>query len=353
MGIKNLHGLLRKVCPEVYRKVHLRDLAYKRVAADISLYLYKYKAIYGSGWLDAFVRMVCSLRASEIHCVFVFDGKPPDDKKAEQERRREQRRRTERRATDLHLDLQEYKRNGLVSDGMRKVLTAREPSKRKRLLSSVAHAPEIDVSFLEHEVLRLEKQVVRLTGEDIEVSRALFGLLGVPYLDAPGEAETLCAALCRGGKVEAVLSEDTDVLACGAPTFVHGLDVRTSSAMVVEHRDVLEALGVSEASFVDLCIMSGPDYNSNIKGIGSKKAYDLISEFGRIEYLPEKHDVECLRHIRCRELFTLRPPLPDSVSFCGCPPSWSSLQNFLDRHGSRIRVSSVQKAFGPKEIVFE
>ena len=51
----------------------------KKIAIDISLYMCKYKAIYGDNWLYAFLKLISSLRKNEIHCVFIYDnGAPPE-----------------------------------------------------------------------------------------------------------------------------------------------------------------------------------------------------------------------------------------------------------------------------------
>jgi flap endonuclease-1 len=40
--------------------------------------------------------------------------------------------------------------------------------------------------------------------------------MGVPYVEAPGEAEASCAALVKAGKVFATASEDMDSLTFGS-----------------------------------------------------------------------------------------------------------------------------------------
>ena len=69
MGIKHLHQLLQKYAPNCYEKKHLSEFSYKRVAIDISLYLYKYKAISGDRWMESFVYLISCLRKWNIHCV--------------------------------------------------------------------------------------------------------------------------------------------------------------------------------------------------------------------------------------------------------------------------------------------
>ena len=86
MGIKNLNQFLRKNCPNIYVEKHLSNYAFKKIAIDISLYMFKYKTIFGDNWVDAFINLISCLRRNEIHCVFVYDGKAPPDKEKEQEK---------------------------------------------------------------------------------------------------------------------------------------------------------------------------------------------------------------------------------------------------------------------------
>ena len=55
MGIKGLNNFLRKKCVGVFNNIQLKDLAYKKLAIDISLYMCKYKVVCGDRWLSAFL----------------------------------------------------------------------------------------------------------------------------------------------------------------------------------------------------------------------------------------------------------------------------------------------------------
>ena len=87
MGIKNLHSFLRSKCPEIYETVHLSEFSYRKIAIDISLYMFKYKTIFGNEWLDAFIKLIACLRKNEIHCVFIYDNGAPPEKMSEREER--------------------------------------------------------------------------------------------------------------------------------------------------------------------------------------------------------------------------------------------------------------------------
>ncbi len=60
-----------------------------KVSVDVSLFLYKYKAIFGDGWMRAFLNLVMALRRNEVHCVFIYDTGCCPEKLAERERRKE------------------------------------------------------------------------------------------------------------------------------------------------------------------------------------------------------------------------------------------------------------------------
>ena len=73
MGIKNLNTFLRKKCPQIYEEIHLSEFAFRKIAIDLSLYMCKFKSIYGDDWIHMFVKLVQCLRKNEIQCVFVYD----------------------------------------------------------------------------------------------------------------------------------------------------------------------------------------------------------------------------------------------------------------------------------------
>ena len=59
--------------------------------------------------------------------------------------------------------------------------------------------------------------------------------MGIPYVDAPGEAEASCAALVKAGKVFATASEDMDSLTFGSSVVLRHL---TSSGQLRLHHAI-------------------------------------------------------------------------------------------------------------------
>ncbi|CAH8627457.1 unnamed protein product [Heterobilharzia americana] len=111
--------------------------------------------------------------------------------------------------------------------------------------------------------------------------------MGVPFINAPGEAEAQCAALARSGKVYAVGTEDMDALAFGTPVLLRHLTFSEARKMAIQEfnlASVLEGLGLTMDQFIDLCILLGCDYVDTIRGIGPKKALDLLHKHQSIDY---------------------------------------------------------------------
>ena len=213
MGIKNLNNLIKKKAFDSIKKIHLSQYSYKKIAIDISLYMCKYKAIYGENWLYAFLKLISSLRKNEIHCVFIFDGKAPEDKSDEKKRRKLEKQKLEEKVFLLDQALDSYYQTGIVEKILQDLYNKR---KHARLLNK---NNKIDMEWIEDKIKQKKKQILNISEKDFIIVKELFDILKVPYYTAPWEAEKMCAKLCIDGLVDAVLSEDTDVLAYSSTVF--------------------------------------------------------------------------------------------------------------------------------------
>ena len=79
MGIKHLNQFVRQECPDAIRHITFADLAGKIVVVDASIYMYRFLA--DQALLENMYTMVSLLQMHGIVPVFVFDGKPPDEKR--------------------------------------------------------------------------------------------------------------------------------------------------------------------------------------------------------------------------------------------------------------------------------
>ncbi|MFH2112224.1 MAG: flap endonuclease-1 [Candidatus Bathyarchaeota archaeon] len=193
-----------------------------------------------------------------MRLVFVFDGRPPALKSGEVEKRREARRKAEH-------EYQEALSRGDVAEAYSKaVMTG------------------------------------RLTSEALGDAKRLLTLLGIPWVQAPGEGEAQAAYMARVGHVWASNSRDYDSLLFGTPRLVRYLTIggeewlpskgraRKLEPELIDLETLLGHLEITREQLIDLSILVGTDFNLGVKGIGPKTALKLIRKHGSLEALPEE-----------------------------------------------------------------
>ncbi len=222
----------------------------------------------------------------------------------------------------------------------------------KRLLHS--RKTIINISKIEDEIKRMRKNILNISHKDFILTKKLFKILNIPYFDAPLEGETMCADLCKRGLVDAVLSEDSDVIAYGTPVFLCKINTKRNTCIIIEYNKVLQALGLTSRELLDFCIMCGTDYNKNIFRIGPNRAYEYIKQYSSIEKMKENTnlDISILNHIRGRQLFNDYKKVNIKIPFCG-NPNFDNLRKFVFLHGIRANLEGLKKAMTHNIVVFE
>ena len=129
MGIRNLNRFLRDNCPDSIRCINLADLSGKRIAIDISIYLYKYEA--ENALLENMYVMLSIFRHYNIIPIFIFDGKPPPEKRALLIKRKEDREEAQEEYEKLknHLD----NNDETISDGEKQDIIASMDQLKKQM----------------------------------------------------------------------------------------------------------------------------------------------------------------------------------------------------------------------------
>jgi 5'-3' exonuclease len=360
MGIKNLTKFLREKCPEIFEEIHISQLQYTKAITDFSLYLFKYKTIFGNdGWISAMINLISCLRRNEVHAIFAFDGGAPGEKMQERQERREKRDKLDKKIETLQRAFDRAKTTGEIDQILIDLVGSKEESmKRRRLLGSSSSlsfslsssaSSKVDLDSIEIEIERISKQSVKLSQADFDTAKKVFELLGVPYFQAPLEGESLCADLCVRKQVDYVITEDSDVFAYGCPVLITKVNTATDTCVIVHQENILKALDLTQAEFLDFCIMCSCDYNKNIPGIGPGKAFNLIKQHRSIEAITANTslDVSILNHVRVRELFTKIPPFEEPIPFCK-PADFPAFEKFLFENNVHVNVSRIKKDFAPK-----
>ena len=318
----------------------------------------KFKAIYGNDWLGAFIKLVACLRKNEIHCVFIYDTSSPPDKNDEKADRAMKKELVIQKVKNIEESLEHYRRTSEVTPFLHsfyeKLLKENKNTKITSLLNKKIQ-PKIDEYLIEEALEKTRRQILNVTIDDFNLTKKLFDILKVPYFQAIMEAETFCSDLCKRGLVDAVLTEDTDVLAYSCPVFLSKIDIHRETVVCIKYEDVLNGLKLSPDQFLDLCIMIGCDYNTNIFKVGPEKSYKLLKEYSSIDGIKTNTDLDTtpLRFERCRQLFLdYDRSTIETIAYCGIP-EFNDLQTFLKDQNVLLNVKELESSFIHNVIVFE
>jgi 5'-3' exonuclease len=328
MGINGLNPLIKRFAPDAFFTMPIPKLSGKRIAIDANNWMYTNMAtarkkvinrtdiVKGEPniieirreWFLATINFILGWLYYNVTPVFVFDGQHPPEKDLTKAKRRD-----ERNARKTKIDA---------------------------LYAQIRNDPELVSGSLIEELRKELRNYNYILPEDFELFRTVLCGIGIPCLQANGDGEQLCSMLCVEGKVAAVFSADTDNLVYGCPLVINKFSDtvsydeygnRIGNVECVRLDRVLSGLNIPHSVFVDLCIMSGCDYNKNIPGYAAIKSYTLLQKWGSIDELPRNLNVECLQHVRCREIFKYVPsqsiivteeqrlPLSEDIGFIGIP----------------------------------
>ena len=262
MGIKFLNNIFREQCDKSIWQIGLAELSGKKIAVDISIYLYKYEST--DTLIENIYLMLATFRASNIIPIFVFDGKPPPEKRALLQKRRDD-----------------------------KTAAKNEYNKLKdQLLERNNENKEI-----EEQMDQLKKQFVYITHEKIEKVKDLIRAYGATYYDAPGEADEICALLVIKKKVWACLSEDMDLFVYGCNRVLRYLSLTNQSVVLYYTKGILEQLNMTQNEFREICVLSGTDYNMNVNA-KSISLYETIKLFRKYKEEPDSNNMTFYDWIR-------------------------------------------------------
>lgn len=376
MGIKDLYPVIKDAAPGQIMSYHLSELAGYRFAIDISVFLYKYIRSAGpERWMNTFILLMCTLKKHGIKAVCIFDGpNPPIEKKEEQDRRRAENQKSVNRlheAIRIRDKLQDdyIPFDDPLGPSLKKEAQVIIGGRRGQVDTVNYHDATDVVDALNILIEKLERQTLPITDEHRDTAMLIVEMMGLHGIQAYGEAETLCAYLAVTGKVDAVVTEDTDVLAYGTPLMLAFKDFKLNEEKVVGIHlpSLLEEMEMDIDEFRDLCILLSCDYNSRVKGyppdgrqrkkavgIGAKGALCMIREYRRLEEVC-KHveDPAPLKYRRCRELFTVPKTVQEDMIPYNLKPDYERLDAFIANRRLTIKTPYIAKCYKPAELNFD
>jgi len=196
----------------------------------------------------------------------------------------------------------------------------------------------------------------RLTKSIIDDSKQLLRLLGIPFVEAPSEAEAQTAYMALKGEVWAANSMDYDSLLFGAPRLVRYLTIsgreflpskgiaRPLKPELIDLKKLLIQYQITREQLIDVSLLIGTDFNEGAKGIGPKTALNLIKQYGKLENLPNETRSKMVGQNveEVRKIF-LEPKVTESYSLGYGTLQEEELIQFLcgQREFSKSRVQTV------------
>lgn len=319
MGLKNITTLLNNKklnFPEYKVTGWMSDYAGKRVAIDGHGWMYQYMATSQKEvtnltdlaiddisrsevikvWIKRTLSYIVEFMSYGITPIFVFDGISVAEKDETKKTRRDAKEKVAKEIQELEARKATFNELSIPQDILERLKT-------------------------------LYRNQNQISWDEIEFLRSVLDTIGVPVIQAKGEAEKLCSILCMEGICSGVISADTDCYAFGCPIIIKKLNGRKwnedrkawdREITTVRLRDILTILKLNFDEFVDLAIISGCDFNHNAKGYGAIACYDLIKKYRIFKNIPKDEftaeGIEGLRYDKCKSIFTIVPSSEEIIS---------------------------------------
>lgn len=250
MGVRMLNKYLREYASEGIKEVTLNHLKNKKIAIDISIFLYQFKG--SNALLENFYKMIILFRQYHIVPIFVFDGTPPDEKIEILNKRDETKKIAQKKCEALEFQLQ-------TDDTL----------------------DDTEKKDLEFQLKENQKKCIRITNANIRDVKTLMNILGVCFVEASGEADELCVYLVKKKHAWACMTEDMDMFVYGCQRVIRCFNLEKGTAHLYTTAEILKNLKMSQSEFREVCLLAGTDYN--------KSRFNIFSTMGLFyKYLRRK-----------------------------------------------------------------
>lgn len=243
MGIKNLNKLIKHECGDIIIKYNFEQLRDKIIVIDTSIYLYKFKG--NTNLFGYMYQMLLLFKKYNICPIFIFDGKPPDEKTNLLDERKKEK--------NIYQQKIKMIENTLKCDSKE---LDNDNNKNNEIINE-------QTQNIHLQLLSLKKRAVKINRHDINNIKTLFDLCNIIYFDANGEADVLCANLVKNNIAWACLSDDTDLFVYDCPRVLRCIDMINENILFYDTRKILNRLNLSYKEFRMICVASGTDYLIN------------------------------------------------------------------------------------------
>jgi len=262
MGIHNLNRFLYDNCSKrAIFKTHLQYAQGKTVVIDTSIYMYKFMA--NNKLLENMQKMVDVFTKNHVTPIFIFDGKPPEEKRELLKRRQMAKYMAEKKYNEL------------------------------KTLTEGDNVTQDEKESAAKEMQTLKQQFIRIREVDIVNVKELLLQNNILFYEAEGEADKMCADMVSDERAWACMSDDMDMFVYGCKRVFRNVNIYNSTIIVYDTKQILYDLMWTQKDMRDILILSGTDYSAVDKTISLDRTVQWFVEYKKY-----------IRNNRCADFYT-------------------------------------------------
>lgn len=258
MGIKKLFTFfdknkLYKSYPYLYDLINDMHLDKNKllIGIDANLFCYKYSHSYDN-MLIGFFNQILKFLSYGYYPLYIFDGGTMMEKEG------------------TNINRNKKKNNNKL--------------KLNKIEEEINNIEDIDDNEKLEELLLLkkkfEKNIIRISNNEIKKVLELFDILNIPYIFSSGEGEYLAVLLNNYKIIDFFLSDDTDPIPAGIDYLIK---FSNNAVMFLDIKKSLEILDINKDQLCDISILLGTDYATFYHSLNPNEIYELIKTHKNIE----------------------------------------------------------------------
>ena len=347
MGIDNFTKLVKKYAADVIEIKEYNEFAGETWAIDASIFFYRFaydpQSKKTNPHIDGFYQLVHRLYKNGIRPVIILDGKTPKQKLHTLEKRRQQKQKKMTEVSNLQEELISMMGGVIINlppdpNISHSVQTTPSLSLEQLVEMHKGHPLEMELKNKLDEVNKAKKNIIHFQPNIYQDIYTLCSFFCVPILRANYEADSLCSKLYVEGKVNAILSEDSDILLYNGGRLIRKFNW-SNKIELIDLNKLLQKLQINYNQFIDLCILCGTDYTvTTIGGLGYVRAFELISKGFQIETIIENIQKAKVCNDKSLKTF-LKYDLPDDLSDF----DYQSARDLIKKaHGLEENIDQIQ-----------
>ncbi|KAM9170588.1 DNA excision repair protein ERCC-5-like isoform 1-T2 [Pangshura tecta] len=146
-------------------------------------------------------------------------------------------------------------------------------------LEALENNLSVEQNMLQAQKQQQERVAATVTGQMFLESQELLRLFGVPYIEAPMEAEAQCAVLDLTDQTSGTITDDSDIWLFGARHVYKNFFSQNKYVEYYQYVDIQNQLGLDRSKLINLAYLLGSDYTEGIPSVGYVTAMEILNEF--------------------------------------------------------------------------